>query len=129
MAHHNHLSRILNLREGSFHIANQIHWYVNKILSKPITKENLYKGINSVAKGRFPKLDGFIIKFYTFFWDLIGEDYFDMTNEAIEKCKLLNMVIKGLVILIYKAKDEEKLSKYRFIMLFNVAYKVFAKVL
>jgi hypothetical protein len=102
---------------------------MNKILSKPITKANLYKGINSVAKGRFPKLDGVIIKFYTFFWDLIGKDYFDMTNEAIEKCKLPNMVTKGLIILIYKAKDEENLSKCRLIMLFNIAYKVFAKVL
>jgi hypothetical protein len=39
------------------------------------------------------------------------------------------MVAKGLIILIYKAKDEENLSKYRLITLFNVAYKVFAKVL
>ncbi len=86
---------------------------MNKKLSKPITKENLYKGINSVAKGRFPKLDGIIIKFYIFFGDPIGEDYFDMTNEAIEKCKLPNMVTKGLIILIYKATNEENLSRYR----------------
>ncbi len=102
---------------------------MNKILSKQITKENLYKGINSVAKGRFRKLDGAIIKFYIFLGDLIGEDYFDMTNEAIKKWKPPNMVTKGLIILLYKAKDEENFSKYRLILLFNVAYKVFVKVL
>jgi hypothetical protein len=30
-----------------------------------------------MAKGRSPGLDGVVVGFYTYFWDMIGEDFFE----------------------------------------------------
>jgi hypothetical protein len=37
-----------------------------------------------MAKGKYLGLDGIVVEFYTYFWDMIGEDFFKMISAIVK---------------------------------------------
>jgi hypothetical protein len=71
---------------------------MNSCLIKPISLKEVHLVFRSMAKGKSPGLNKFMIKFHTFVWDLIEKDFFKM----IEGC-LPNKVNKSLITLLFKS--------------------------
>jgi len=54
-----------------------------------------------MAKGKSLGLNKFVIKFYTFFWDLIKEEFLKMIEAAIKEGCLPNRVNESLITLLF----------------------------
>jgi hypothetical protein len=63
---------------------------MNSCLTKPISLKEVHLVARSMAKGKSLGLNKFVIKFYTFFWDLIEEDFFKMIQVVIKEGCLPN---------------------------------------
>jgi hypothetical protein len=80
------------------------------IFSKPISLKEVHLVSRSMAKGKSLGFNKFVIKFYTFVWDLIEEDFFKMVEAAIKEGCLPNKVNKNLITLLFKSNEKENLS-------------------
>jgi hypothetical protein len=63
------------------------------------------------------------------FWSIVGANYHKMVVEVITIGKFYEGVTKGLIILLHKGEAQEDHSNWRPIILFNVFYMIYAKVL
>jgi hypothetical protein len=97
---------------------------MNKRLASLLSLEELQVATNSMAKGKAPGPDGVVAEFYTFFWDLIGIDHFLMIEVVVKDGGFLDGVNRGLITLLFKAKNKENLSNWQLITLLNVSYKI-----
>jgi len=98
-------------------------------LSKSITKSDLDDALYGLSQGKLSRPDGITIEFYKENWNLIKSDYLAMVTKAIRDKKFSPGVTSGLITLIPKSGERSKLSNWGSIILFNVTYKLFAKVL
>jgi hypothetical protein len=98
-------------------------------LSRVPDRLELKAAVDAMATDRSPGPDGILTEFYSFYWDIIGEDFTTMIIQAIESSRLLPGMTKGLIALLLKDGDLEYLSNWRPITLLNSSYKIFAKVL
>jgi hypothetical protein len=73
--------------------------------------------------------DGFVVQFYTKFWDLIKDEFTSMLQQAHQRGRLSGNMNHGLITLLAKGGDRELLKNWRPITLFNVSYKILAKAL
>ncbi len=51
----------------------------------PITTEELQVAAKAMARGNSPGPDGIVVEFYTYFSDLIGEEFCHIIKSATEK--------------------------------------------
>jgi hypothetical protein len=58
--------------------------------------------VEAMAEGKSPGLDGFAIQFYTMLWDLLGEEFTAMLQQAYTHGSLPSQVNHGLIILLHK---------------------------
>jgi len=68
---------------------------VNSKSAVPITTEELQVAAKAMARGNSPAPDGIVAEFYTYFSDLIGEEFCHMIKSATEKGHLPKGVNKG----------------------------------
>jgi len=68
-----------------------------------------------MAKGKSLKLDGVVLKFYIFFYDIIGEGFFKMRIIAVKEGHLPNRVNKGLIMLLFKISERKCFGNSRLI--------------
>lgn len=73
--------------------------------------------------------NGVITKFYKIFWKIIKIDYLNMITKACKIQHFLLGIMKRLISLLFKSRNWTKLINWQPITLFNVAYKIYAKVL
>lgn len=76
----------------------------------PITTEELQVAAKAMARGNSPGPDGIVAEFYSNFLDLIGEEFCHMIKSATEKGHLPKGVNKGLVALLFKGGEKERLG-------------------
>jgi hypothetical protein len=43
-----------------------------------------------------------VIGFFTRFWDVIGEDFYHMLRDALQKGRFSTAMMKGMIILLFK---------------------------
>jgi hypothetical protein len=98
-------------------------------LKAPIMMHELEEALKGMKAGKAPGPDGIITEFFKTYWEIIGDDYLIMIIEAVNRSHLPSGVTWGLISLLYKGGDREKLTNWRPITLLNVAYKLYAKVL
>lgn len=85
--------------------------------------------ICSLKEDKAPGLDGFPIKFYAEFWEVIGEDVMAALNEfnqSVAWCWSLN---SSFLAVILKKKGAAEMKDFRPITLLGSLYKILAKVL
>jgi hypothetical protein len=74
---------------------------INSCLAKPISLKEVHLVAKSMANGKSLGLNKFVIKFYTFFWDLIEEEFFKMIEATIKEGCLPNRMNKSLITLLF----------------------------
>lgn len=73
--------------------------------------------------------DGFGSAFFQHFWDLLGRDIYSCCNEWLQNLSFPANLNDTTLVLISKKEKVEQLTDLRPIALFNVLYKILAKVL
>ena len=67
--------------------------------------------------------------FYQSFWDVIGDEVADASLFYLNNCVLLDEMNSTNIVLIPKVKQLERVTDLRPIALYNVIYKIMAKVI
>jgi hypothetical protein len=81
-------------------------------VSLPITMAELHLALSEMAKERCPGLDGLSVDFFLVMWDVLGEEYTRMINQAIQVSRLLVGMTKGMLVMIHKSGDRESLNNW-----------------
>uniref|UniRef100_A0A803JT65 Reverse transcriptase domain-containing protein n=1 Tax=Xenopus tropicalis TaxID=8364 RepID=A0A803JT65_XENTR len=100
-----------------------------EILSKDISLEELFITFKSFSFAKAPGEDSLPVEFYLRFWEILKDDLFLVFKESFLSDTLPPSWRRGIVSLIFKKGDKERLENYRPITLLNVDYKVMAKLI
>ena len=84
--------------------------------------------LREMVKGKLPRPDGVVTKFFKVFWSLIKLDYLNRVNKTIKCGKFPIREMKAVILLVHKDNSRSRLMNWRSITLLNIAYKFFAKV-
>lgn len=95
-----------------------------EFLGRPIEEEELRTAAFSMSK-----CDGLPIEFYTATWKWLGSDYHAMVLTTFSNQKFEDLFNYGAIVLLPKTGNQRKLDNKRGISLFNLSYKIYAKVL
>lgn len=79
--------------------------------------------MKAMLRGKSQGDNGVILEFY----QVIGEDFRSMILHSIRTWKIPTGMTRGLIILLFKARNRHQYGNWRPIMLFNLSYKIFAK--
>jgi hypothetical protein len=109
--------------------ATQFSAVVLKRLAQSLSASELKTTLAGMATDQSPRPDEIMTEFYSRFWDIIGEDFIEMINHAIEIDRLPAGMTSGLIVLLPKDGDRKLLSNWFIIILLNSAYNFFAKAL
>ena len=103
----------------------------NKILcEKPIVESEAKLVIKNMKNGKTPGSDGYLVEFYKFFWNDIGDFLLRSFNEGFSKGELSVTQRHGILTCIPKGqKSREFISNFRPITLLNVDYKILSGIL
>jgi hypothetical protein len=63
-----------------------------------------------MGKNKAPRPDGMLVEFYTFFYDLIGIDYFRIIKVTVKDGGCPNGVDKRLITMLFKARYFKKFN-------------------
>uniref|UniRef100_A0A803J2T7 Reverse transcriptase domain-containing protein n=1 Tax=Xenopus tropicalis TaxID=8364 RepID=A0A803J2T7_XENTR len=117
------LNDCLNVLEPNLSVLDQ------EVLTRDFTLEELFTVFKSFSSGKAPGEDGLPIEFYLRFWDILKDDLFLLYQEAFKVDVLPPSWRRGIVSLLFKKGDRERLENFRPITLLNVDYKVMAKLI
>lgn len=98
-----------------------------KILTKKFTLEELKEVVFGMEKNKAAGPDGFNIEFYHF-WELVKMDLFALLEEFYDHRLDLDMLNYGVISLLPKGSDADRIQKYRPICLLNIIFKIFTKI-
>ena len=99
-------------------------------LERPLTYDECKKILETFQNDKAPGEDGFTVEFYTYFFELLGNDLIASLNEAHEKGEFSISQRRGLITLIPKEDGSLlDLSNWRPITLLNVDLKIASKAL
>ena len=95
----------------------------------PFTQEEIKKVVFSMEKNTAPGPDHLPIEFFQACWDVIKVELEDMFKEFQNNELELERLNYGVITLLPKIKEANKIHQYRPIFLLNVIYKIFTKAL
>ena len=102
----------------------------NNQIEGKLTLEECPKALKSMANGKSPGEDGFIVEFYKCFFDFLGQDMLNSFNVAYDNGDLSVSQRRGVITLIPKENtDLRELSNWRPITLLTVDYKIASKAI
>ena len=99
------------------------------ILSAPLTKNEIYRIIESMALNKTPGVDGLPAEFYIENWQLISDAILELYRTILQDGCLGESQRKGIITIIPKSNDTLDINNYRPISLLCVDYKILAKIL
>lgn len=85
--------------------------------------------LKSMYPTKAPGLDGFHVAFYKKFWGILGADIINMPSKFLNNRGSSEEINKTFIVLIPKVKNAVRIIDFRPISLYNVTYKIIAKVL
>ena len=95
----------------------------------PLSENECYKAILSMANNKTPGCDGLSPEFYKYFWPDIKTLLIDSLNEGYYRGELSESQKQSILTLIFKKGDRKLLDNWRPISLLNTDYKIIARVL
>lgn len=101
----------------------------NVELTKPFSEEGVKKAIFSTGKNTAPGPDHFPVEFFQECWEIIKCDMMALFNDFFHEQLDVNRINYGVITLLPKLKEANKIQQYRPICLLNVKCKIFTKVL
>ena len=101
-----------------------------KLLSVPITLDEIKNSVQMLAKNKVPGLDGLNKEFYEYFFVELGPVLLELYNYCYAQGKLNKSARQGLISLLPK-KDRNilKLNAWRPLTLLNLDYKILSKMM
>lgn len=103
---------------------------VQETLEGPLTYEECKKILETFQNDKAPGEDGFTVEFYTYFFELLGNDLIASFNEAYEQGEFSISQRRGIITLIPKEDGSLlDLSNWRPITLLNVDFKIASKAI
>jgi hypothetical protein len=110
-------------------IPSVVSEHENNQLVKDITEEEIAKAVWSLDPDKAPGPDGFPIRFYRSFWDIIKQDLKKMLNYTLHKQKIGGATNSTFLALIPKESNPSNFSRFRPISLCNSSYKILTKII
>jgi hypothetical protein len=101
----------------------------NEALTKPFSLEELRVAIFTMETNTAPGPDHIPVEFYQKSWKSIKLDLFDMLNEFWGHKLDLGRLNYGIITMIPKMKEANKIQHYRPICLLNVSFKIITNIL
>ncbi|XDV25251.1 hypothetical protein PO909_029197 [Leuciscus waleckii] len=99
------------------------------ILETELTFAEVTAAVMGLSSGRTPGLDGLPAEFYKFFWNIIGDDYFEVIQKCINDGILPLSSQRAVLTLLPKKGDLTLLKNWRPIAILGSDYKIFSKCL
>ena len=119
----NHFS--LNDRMDGIPQVSQIE---NEFLTAPFTEKEVRDAIFDMEHNKAPDPDRFPAEFYQHFWKVIKGDLMNMFHDLHSGNLPLFSLNFGVITLLTKTREANKIQQYRPIYLLNVSFKIFTKV-
>lgn len=98
-------------------------------LTKPFSLEETKQDMFEMEGNEAPGIDGFHIKIYQKFWDVIHNDLFRLFSTLENGQLFLKRLKYAIIYLIPKKKGDDRVENFRPISLLNCSYKIVTKVL
>lgn len=102
---------------------------MNKTLKRAYSREEIEKAIFEMNPLGFPGLDGFPAVFYQDHWPMVGTDIVVAVMELLNSKQGFQAINHTYITLIPKKTFPTLVTDFRPICLYNVFYKIIAKVL
>ena len=96
---------------------------------RAFTKNDFKHALSKLPNGKSPGKDGLPSEFYKTFWNLLGDDFFQVMNFAFSKGMLPNSLREAIIKCLPKKGDISLVKNWRPISLLNADYKILAKAL
>nr|ABA98327.2 transposon protein, putative, CACTA, En/Spm sub-class [Oryza sativa Japonica Group] len=100
----------------------------NDHLIAPFSEEEVREAIFDMETNKAPGPDGILAEFYQKFWHVIKHDLLTMFNEFHAGELPIFSLNFGVITLIPKVKEANRIQQYRPICLLNASFKIFTKV-
>jgi hypothetical protein len=98
-------------------------------LTQQITKEEVLTALNQMHPLKAPGPDGFHGVFFRQYWHILGEDIYEMINQAFTTGQFNPTLAETLICLIPKVDCPKHFKDFRPISLCNTLYKLVTKIL
>jgi hypothetical protein len=99
------------------------------VLYNPVTMEELKDVLFHFKKDKSPGPDGWTIDFFTFFFDLVGEDLLAMVEESRRLGSISGSINSIFLTLIPKTNNPTIFEDFRPISLCNLCYKMISNII
>ena len=94
----------------------------------PFIEKKIREAIFDMEHNKTPGPDGFPAEFYQYFWEVIKDDQMNMFHDLHSGDLSLFSLNFGVITLLFKIRETNKIQQYRPICLLNVSFKIFTKV-
>ena len=95
-------------------------------LEKPYSKEELFRALLRMKRGKSPGIDGLPMEFYLFFWSDIQDDFLEVVSSSYDNSILSKIMRTAILTLVFKKGDKRRLKNWRPISLLCADYKIIA---
>ena len=106
----------------------QVSQSENDSLTAPFTKKEIRDAIFDMEHNKEQGPDGFPAEFYQHFWEVIKGDLMDMFHDLYIGDLPIFSLNFGVITLLPKTQEANKIQQFRPIYLLNVSFKIFTKV-
>ena len=119
---------LFNLDESRHDDIPQVTQSENEFLTAPFTEKEFRDAVFAMEHNKAPGPDGFPAEFYQKFWDIIKDDLMQMFLDLRAGDLPLYSLSFGVITLVPKVHEANRIQQYRPICLLNVSFKIFTKV-
>ncbi len=98
-------------------------------LDTMVSYEELSEAVMQLSTGRAPGVDGLPAEFYKSFWNVLGEDFYSVIGECLQKGILPSSCQRAVLSLLPKTGDLGLLKNWRPVSLMCQDYKILSKCL
>lgn len=115
------------LRDEMWTVEEQLTTHDNDLLDQAFSAEEVKNIVDSMKPNKAPGPDGIPIEFYQQCWGIIKTDLLAAFTDFHQGTLNLNRVNYGVITLLPKGDDADRIQKYRPICLLKVLFKMFTK--
>jgi hypothetical protein len=101
----------------------------NLDLCRPFSMEEIKKALFEMRVNRAPGPDNILIEFYQHYWEFVKGDIFNLFTTFHSGTLDIQRINYGIITLLPKVSDADKITQYRPICLLRYIYKLITKVL
>ena len=103
--------------------------YENEILTQPFSEEEIKEALFQMEKNKAAGPDSIPIEFYQSCWEIVKNDIIQLFDDFYNGLLDVSRLNYGVITLLPKVVDAEKIQQFRPIYLLNCLYKWITKVL